>query len=74
MVTLIGEENVRYVEEVATDLRKHPELCFQNEFLEMGREEQMHAWWKKLRAFYDLDKEKYFYRKEAANFYRWCFF
>jgi len=34
----------------------------------------MHAWWKKIRGFYDLDKEKYFYRNEAANFYRWAFF
>ena len=56
IITLIGEDNVRYVEEVATDLRKNPELCFKADFLEMGREEQMHAWWKKLRAFYDIDK------------------
>jgi len=34
----------------------------------------MHAWWKKIRGFYDLDKEKYFYRNEASNFYRWAFF
>jgi len=39
MITIIGADNVRYVEEVATDLRNHPELCFSNDFLEMGREE-----------------------------------
>jgi len=58
---ILTEEGVKYCEERYDDMEKYPQLSFDHTFLEMDRDQQMEAWWKKVRALWDINASKYFY-------------